>query len=334
MTDLIAILQAELQNWETGWSVGSFGAIGEFHQDENETLLVDDVKALTRATSRGAVRISPSDEMIAIAYELLSPKPHRWSQGLALCLPESRAYRARRTVLEELGPDSDAIRPDDRDDILFDLGLEQPQIDFCVRTRDPDLLRTLRRCCGKATFACEAGAAILAAHPHRVVMSNLGRTEVYQKIGGPETGGVSPPGPHTHVLPKLLAAKRTHSANTPIPDGLVPCAFAHPANPVIGPLGEDKIFNFEQFETFQLYIDDFGVPEYVDAKRAVWRAIEDGTNPANAVEPTTRLARTGQRNALRQAVRLADAFGDHAKLQRVSEWRARFDKADGDDAAE
>jgi len=39
---------------------------------------------------------------------------------------------------------------------------------------------------------------------------------------------VSLEGPHTHFLPKLLKAKRTHALTTPIPSGLVPCLMLYP----------------------------------------------------------------------------------------------------------
>lgn len=334
MDDLLLILRAELQSWDAGWSIGSFGAIGEFHQDEGETLIVDEPDALTRATERGAIRIVPRADMQAVAYELLSPRPHRWSHGLALCLPEASAPSAQRPVLTELGPDREAIRAADRDDILFDIGLAQPQIDFCIRTRDPELLGILRSCCGSVTFASEAGAAILSAHPHRVVTSRLGRAEVYQKIGGPDTGGVSPSGPHTHVLPKLLAAKRTHSANTPIPHGLVPCAFAYPANPVIDTHGGDKPFDGRQFQVFQAYLDRHGAPAYVETKKRVWQALDEERDPGFLSEPDTRLERVAFRNALRQAARLAEAGQDAGRVRRVGAWRAQFDKADLVDESE
>jgi hypothetical protein len=48
---------------------------------------------------------------------------------------------------------------------------------------------------------------------HRVFLSRVGRAEVYQAIPLPDAK--RPDGPHTHVLPKLLRAGRTHSANDP-----------------------------------------------------------------------------------------------------------------------
>jgi len=334
MNDLVAVLKSELARHDTGWSIGSFGAIGEFHQDLGETLLVDDSEALTRATLRGAIRIVPQSDMEAVAYESLSPRPHRWSQGIALCLPEAQSSCARRNVLTELGPDIDAIAPSARNDILFDIGLAQPQIDFCIRTGDPDLLAILRSYAGEPTFATHAGHTILSAHPHRVVCSKLGRVEVYQKIGGPDTGGRSPAGPHTHVLPKLLASGRTHSANTPVPDGLVPCAFLYPASPVLAALGEDKDFALEQFEGFQAYLDRYGAEPYVRAKREIWSAVEAGRDPADVAEPDTRLERTAVRNALRQMARIAETRNDAALVRRIADWRSRFDKLDDDAPAE
>ncbi len=334
MDKLIAILKSELERWSSGWSVGSFGAIGEFHQDDGETLEVSDTENLTRATARGAIRIVPRPDMSAVAYELLSPRPQRWSQGMALCLPQETALGAQRKVLTELGPDTDAIRPADSEGILFDIGLDQPQIDFCIRTSDPELLAVLRRNIGKTTFASEAGHAILHAHPHRVVMSKLGRAEVFQKIGGPDTGGKSPEGPHTHVLPKLLAARRTHSANTPIPEGLTPCAFLHPTNPVITTLGDDKAFDAADFARFQTYLELYGPPAYVATKKMVWTAVEAHEDPSGMPEPETRLERVALRNALRQMERQTEATSNALLQKRVATWRAAFDKLEETDESE
>lgn len=331
MDSLRDLLERSLHDPDAGWSVGSFGAIAEFHQDPGEPAMLDDPAELARATARGGIRIDvePLKSARAVAYEALNPKPHRWSQGVALCLEEPLARRQRRAVLTELGSDEDAIREEDRESVLFDMGLAQPQIDFCVRTSDPDLIEILWAACGRSLFepSNPAMGEILRRHPHRVVLSNLGRAEVYQKIGGPETGGLSPPGPHTHVLPQLLRSGRTHSANTPIPKGLVPCASLFPANPVMGPLGEERTFDPERFEAFQSLLSNYGVEEYVQAKRAVRAAVEAGTDPDAFREPNSRLARTGVRNMLRQLARMAEHQDDQVLADGVLRWRARFDQA-------
>ena len=45
----------------------------------------------------------------------------------------------------------------------------------------------------------------------------MGRVEVFQPIPSPD--GKSPEGPHTHVLPRLLAHGRLNAATVPVPDG-------------------------------------------------------------------------------------------------------------------
>ena len=330
-------LEAALTDWRAGWSVGSFGAIAEFHQDAGEAAEIDAPESLTRATSRGAIRIERPEAATPIAFEMLSPRAHRWSHGVALCMPDEAAARPqRRRALTELGPDAQAVRPADRDGLLFDMGLDQPQIDFCIRTRDAALIETLRACAGRSLFDAENPAmkAILAAHPHRVALSNLGRAEVFQRIGGPDTGGVSPPGPHTHVLPKLLRSGRTHSANTPIPQGWTPCAMLHPANPVIGPLGEDLPFDMAAHDAFQQLLAVWGPAEHVAMKREVERLLDGGAQADAVAEPGTRLERAALRLALRQQARVAENSGDAERLALIQDWRARFDasavKDDGD----
>jgi hypothetical protein len=328
MQSLRNVLRTQLVDRDAGWSIGSFGAIGEFHQRPDDRIAVDRADNLCRATEKGGIRLEPEalSETVAVAFETLSPRAERWGHGLALCLPADNAAVPSREVLTELGPDDEALRPEDRGAVLFDMGLAQPQIEFCIRTADPELLGVLRARAGRSLM--EPGnpvmGTILSSHPHRVVRSRLGRVEVFQKIGGPDTGGISPDGPHTHVLPKLLRSGRTHSANTPIPDGLVPCAMLHPPSAVMGARGEDIPFDLQRFETFQVLLRLFGRPSYVAAKDRVLTALEEGAEDA-LQEPATRLERTGLRIALRQQARQAALHGKRNLSMRIDRLRRRFD---------
>ena len=140
-------------------------------------------------------------------------------------------------VLTELGADIGAIRAEDHGADQFDMGLGQPQVDFCIRTRDAGLLDIRRANTGRSLFGSgnPVMPAILKAHPHRVALARLGRVEVHPMIGGPDKGGTSPEGPHTHVLPKLMRAGRTHSTNGPTPEGRVSCVGFYPKSRVMGP---------------------------------------------------------------------------------------------------
>ncbi|MCV6584203.1 MAG: hypothetical protein OIF47_01575 [Marinibacterium sp.] len=321
MLDLTEVLKAALCNEDTGWNMGSFGAIAEFHHVAGDPA-PDAQDGLMQVTSRGGVRIDRTDGVTPVAYETLSPRPHRWTQAVALCLPRDDARMAGRTTLTELGPDHAAIRSQDRDAVLFDMGLGQHQVDFCIRTADPDLLGILRAEAGRSLFdhGNPAMPAILSAHPHRVALTRLGRVEVYQMIGGPDTGGTSPEGPHTHVLPKLLRAGRTHSANAPIPDGLVPCCNLHPENPVIGRLGEDKPLVRDAYDQFQTLLSAWGPADYMSGKGAAWALLDQGVTAADAQEPDSRTGRAGWRNAIRQWRVLN---GDSAL---IADWAQVFDR--------
>lgn len=332
MTELERLLRSHLSNWQSGWSMGTFGAIAEFHQDEGEPPVINLPDVLTRATRRGAIRLDTGTltQVMPVAYETLSPKRHRWSQALALCLPEAVARRAARNVLTEIGPDDDAIRGIDRTGILFDMGLSLPQCDFCIRTSDPKLLGSLRANLGRSLFehGNAAMTAILTAHPHRVARTNIGRVEVYQKIGGPDTGGVSPPGPHTHLLPKLLQTGRTHSANTPIPEGLVPLGSLHPGNPVIGPMGEERVFDQSLQDDFQAMLEQYGVNDAFDLKRRVRLAVDNGGEASEFTHTPDRFSRACIRLALRQFEHEAKAAKDAARLDRIKRWQATHDGLD------
>ncbi|MEM1198955.1 MAG: hypothetical protein AAGI06_06550 [Pseudomonadota bacterium] len=326
-----AVLSSALQDHEAGWSMGSFGALAEFHQDDGETTLVDAPDALTRATARGAIRIDREalSECHPVAYEQLSKKRERWGQGLALCLPEDDASMAQRSAVTSLGPDNDAIREEDRGAQLFDMGLGLKQCDFLIRTRDEVLIDTLNANAGRSIF--EHGnpsmGAILKTHPHRIALTPLGRVEVFQKIGGPDTGGVSPPGPHTHVLPKLMAAGKTHAANITVPHGLIPCAYLHPGNPLTDGLGHSRPYNAALADGFAEHYNAYAPNELRDIKKSVAEAVAAGQDAAGLETPGTRHGRITVRVTLRQLTQKAALQNDEALLSSIERWQRKFDSS-------
>lgn len=229
MTPKIETLVAKyLADPAVAWSLGSFGAIAEFMWRAEEPA---ETGRGFRVTAGGGIRIDGPNAMEAVAYTTPSRDPARRRGGIAFCLPAGRCAAGRRTTITEVGADADALRPQDRDAILFDVGLGQLQVDVMVRTKDPETLTLLRAAAGQALFD---PAQTLMAHlprlsPHRVFVTHCGRIEVFSDIPAPD--GRSPDGPHTHVLPKLLKTGRTHAANIEIPDGLVPCLYIHLARP-------------------------------------------------------------------------------------------------------
>ena len=248
--DLDTVLRHYMADPTASWGLGTFGAIAEFHRTADEPASLDTDTTLHVVTARGALRISGTEDVRAWAYELPAGGDH-WSHVLALCLPAAQAAMHRRTVVTECGPDHEALRPDDRTAVLFDLGLGTAQVDVCVRSADPAALVQLRAGCGRTLFAPAnpLAPAMPRLSPHRVFVCRFARLEVYQRIPGRDER--PPEGPHTHVLPEILRHQRTHPATAPIPEGWVPCLSLHPANPVCDALGRPRPFDRAAHTAFQ-----------------------------------------------------------------------------------
>lgn len=292
-------LTDQLADSEAAWSLGTFGAIAEFSRDADEAAALDrDERMISAVTPRGALRLAAHPALRPIASEALTKES--WTQRVALCLPRDACAMSRRTAIAEIGPDRAALRAEDRDAILFDLGLGALQVDVCVRSGDPAVIARLRACAGKSVFAPDSGAmgVILASNPHRVFISRLGRIEVFQPI--PPPNGKSPSGPHSHVLPKLLAHGRTHAATEPLPDGWVPCAHLYPANPIRDKFGRSRAFQPAYHAAFQALLTRFGDPERSALKQQIVSAVTAGRAPAGIEIADDRFSRAAIRVALRQ----------------------------------
>jgi hypothetical protein len=323
---LFEFLAGQIADTEAGWSLGTFGAIAEFTRDRGEPAALHQTdEAIAVATARGGLRIEMSPELRLIASE--SPTIESWSHRLALCLPHHACTRSGRTVLTEIGIDSGALRAEDRNGVLFDLGLGTLQVDVCVRSCDPEVVAGLRRCTGKSVLApgCEAMRIILAASPHRVFISRVGRAEVFQPIPAP--GGKSPTGPHTHLLPKLLAQHRTHAAIERVPNGWVPCAHIYPPHPLRDGLGEARPFRCDHHVAFQALLERYGDPEHFALKRQVVDSIMAGHGPSGVSLPADRFARAIVRVALRQL-----HASDRSSPATLAAWLSAYDRTDPADA--
>ena len=310
------LLDREIANPDTQWSLGTFGAIAEFSRDADEPVaLAQSSHGVSAVTARGGITLKHHHGCRAFASESVTKTG--WSQRIAFCLPEEHCAMNRRTVLSELGADGDALRPEDRESLLFDLGLGALQADFCVRIADPGTAARLRAHTGRAVFepGNPAMGLILAANPHRVFVSRLGRIEVYQPI--PPASGKSPEGPHTHVLPKLLKSGRTHAATEPVPAGWIPCAHLYPPHPARDAMGEPRPFDAARHDAFQEMIEAFGDAESRAIKRRVFDAVAAGQPPSAIAQD--RHGRAGIRIALRQL----KAVGQPSSI--LPAWLASFD---------
>jgi len=299
MASAFDLIADQLADPHAQWSLGTFGAIAEFMRDADEPAEISQNEtSMAVVTPRGGIRLEARPHLRPIAFETVSTLA--WSQRVAFCLPEPESAMNRRAVLTELGPDAHALRAQDRDAIRFDLGLGAAQVDCCIRSADGDLIAALRASQGRSLFepGNPAMGLILGASPHRVFVTRAGRAEIYQQIPAP--GGTAPEGPHTHVLPKLLAHKRTHAATEPIPRGFISCAHLYPAHPLRDGYGRAIAFDSLRYAAFQRLLSRHGDIEHVRLKRNVVKAINAGAGPEAIAMPKDRFAQASIRIALRQ----------------------------------
>lgn len=293
------LICGQIADPEAQWSLGTFGAIAEFMRDADEAAEIERTdQSISVVTPRGGIRLDALPGLRPIAFETITTSS--WSQRVAFCLPEAKSAMSRRGVLTEIGQDVNALRSGDRHALLFDLGLATAQVDCCIRTADPDLIAGLRANTGRSLFAPgnPAMGLVLRHGPHRVFVTRAGRAEVYQGI--PLPGGTAPEGPHTHVLPKLLAHGRTHAATEPIPSGWVSCAHLYPAHPLRDGYGRARPFDTGRHVAFQRLLSRYGDIEHVRLKRNVTKALNAGAGPEAIAMPKDRYAQAAIRVALRQ----------------------------------
>lgn len=328
-TDVLDTLTEQATDAETAWSLGTFGAIAEFTRDAAERAALDvSTDVVSVVTGRGGLRIEAHEALRPFASESLTARS--WSQRLALCLPEQACAMSRRSVLTEVGPDGRALRAQDRTAVLFDLGLGALQVDACVRSGDADVTAALRGCVGRSVFEPGNGAmgVILAANPHRVFLSRVGRIEVFQPIPPPD--GKSPEGPHTHVLPKLLRHQRTHAATEPVPAGWIPCAHFYPPHPQRDADGRRLAFRPERHAAFQALLARYGDPQLFAIKQRVVASVVAGRDPSDAMMAADRFARAAVRIALRQLHAAESASRPTSPA--LAAWLSAYDRFDPDAA--
>jgi len=320
LNDLRELVAGHLRSAKSSWNIGAFGAIAEFHREPSEAA---DVREFAVVTAGGAIAVRLEERSRAFAYELLSARSDLWLHGVALCLPEPEARMTGNARVTELGPDREALRAEDRGWALFDLGLGLANCDFCVRAADPAVQEALRAAGDVPLLANAPLLEFLARRsPHRVMLSRLGRIEVFQKIG--VKGSPPPTGPHTHLLPRFVRQGRTHAADIPVPKGWLPCLSLYPPNPVQDEEGRRKPLDRAELDAFQALLERFGDADHLRTKREVTAAVRAGKDP-DPLAYSTRRQRTACRIALRQLRKLDGAS------PRLERWLREFDIASAED---
>ncbi|MGR7995116.1 MULTISPECIES: DUF6925 family protein [unclassified Xanthobacter] len=247
---------------ECALSLGAFGAVGQFPGEPRTFVDVRDgwVEAAT-ATARIALKMCDGFQLIA--FEMISSDPESWNHGVALCLPEQQARMSQRPYVTAMGPDADALDASERDLCCYDLGLETPYADVCVRPHASDIGHKLCAVAGQSIEPAECAERFHA--DTWIFQTALGRIETCH----PE---------RRHLIPNLLSGSATHANIAPIPPGLVPVGYVFPPRPR-HPHATNAI---DRHAAFQSLIDRYGDQPLARFKRQVEHML-DLSLPPNAL---------------------------------------------------
>ncbi|MEM6848143.1 MAG: DUF1289 domain-containing protein [Pseudomonadota bacterium] len=228
-------LERALAQPDTAVVVGCHGAVAEFMTPPGERPHVEvDGASITAVVKGGAARLTFGDGLALFATAapagatkaprlLAAPAAHRKlpiAQGL------TRLGNDPAPIARAMEPDS-LSTAQDRDLVLYDLGLGFRETRFMIRSADTTLIARLDALEGAklGTLLAEAGTMLLEASPDRVAESPFCRVEVTTKI--PPPGARSPRAPHTHLMPGAIALGRLLPPGVGCPPEFVPVALIY-----------------------------------------------------------------------------------------------------------
>ncbi|WP_414831992.1 DUF1289 domain-containing protein [Afifella sp. YEN Y35] len=201
------------------WVFGIDGAFGEFAIGAGEQPEVKN--ALTVATQAGAMRLRLPEKLRAFAFEE--------GKAIVMALPRGRLQPPAGVTLNAAGPDQGAIREGDRDALAFELGFGSPVARVFLRTKDQALQKRLQELEGEPwqRVLAEAGQEIREGSADRIILTTVGRMEVYARSTASDIR--QPQGPRTELQAEAIAGGREMPGEIELPKAYAPCAIFYPA---------------------------------------------------------------------------------------------------------
>jgi hypothetical protein len=223
--DVMAVLVPAFERGLATLTAGSHGATAELPAGPDHEINLEGGRHLRLRQPGGAMALDLGHPGLRVFGLRAGAGPTGiYAMVVLAAVPDPEASEG---VVRRLGRDVDALDAADRHDVLYDLGIGHGAARFCVRSSSADLAALLGAAAGRAGLdvVTELGPAIAALSPARVVTTAFGRVEITAPI--PDPGGASPAGPHTHVMPELVALGLPGPPELLVPDGLLPAAIVH-----------------------------------------------------------------------------------------------------------
>ncbi len=281
MDELAMVLGDLMHDGQADWMMSVPGLAAEYRPISSEEIILAATDELCLVTVGGGIRIELKADVKIQAWESLSKSPRQWLHGLYLTLPKSAAAMAERKRITCLGPDNSALLANDRGRMIFDLGLNVPHLDICLRSDNADFVAAMKMLDGQILNWRDQNFLnlLLDSQPARVFMSRLGRIEIYQDI--PPPNGRTPAGSHTHFLPKLRVKNNSANNSAFLSDDDDAILQVTPPHPTLDRMANPQTFNRAAHEAFQELLFRFGDPDYCAAKSERIAALEASRQKGN-----------------------------------------------------
>lgn len=223
-SDFLSFIDATVRRQGGEWTIGIQGANVTFdmHQMENASVVRDET-SLTLQTSQIAWRFITHQK--AAAFALGDKVEENGPQAIGLALPRSRISISTSSHFCRIGEDADAIVSAGRNAPLYDLGLGDKGMRFCLRAMSPasaEICDALNGC------AHDIAIARLLQINNRsglqyVIETGLGRCEILAS-----NGNGNEPSPKLSLDAELLNNGRESPPDWELHPAFAPCAVFRP----------------------------------------------------------------------------------------------------------
>jgi hypothetical protein len=262
-SSLKKVIISAASNPRSAWSIVRNGAVAEFSvsaaADDCLSNNIDPASnTLVADTQKARLKLFLDDSIKPIIAETASYRCSPWSQCIYLCLPEEEARMSCRKSLTYIGSYDD----NERSGELWDIGIGNDSLDFCIVVRDSELQQALKNREGDYIIDDREFLEVLVKFsPQRLLKTQFASILVKQKI--PLRGEVVT-GPHTHLLPNII--RNNIKFPIPIDNNLRSIIQVDPFGSIID--GDGNYYDWTGFEKdpFQLLLRDYSTNNYIQDK--------------------------------------------------------------------
>ena len=251
------VIVSAASNPRSAWSIVRNGAVAEFSISATDDTLCHyfdpESNLLFADTQKASLRLILDDSIKPVVAETAAYRCSPWSQSVYLCVQEEDAYMSCRNSLTNIESNYE-----EQDGELWDLGIGNDSLDFCIIVRDIELQQALKKKEGEYIIDdLEFLKEIVKFAPQRLLRTKFASIVVKQKIPtrGEDINGLLP-----HII------RNNIKFPVPIDNHLSSIIQVDPFGSIID--GDGNYYDWTGFEKdpFQSLLRDNGMNNYIQDK--------------------------------------------------------------------